>query len=463
MTWLPEVKVSQRAVAIVCLMLAAEGMAALPDPLMTVRSRSDQFVVSGVMTIAPKKLKPILASREPEPAVTVLELEPPLLAVIAERIKVELLRELGAADKWRGQILVQLRGVGETDQEVYILSERFNSGWQYRVELPQRIEPAMLARVLVRTLLLELANRNAGERSAEIPLWLSEGFTAHLLASPEASLNLLPEQPLRDKRFNLLAASVTTRDRVKPDVLALVRARLRIAPPLPYVDLSLPSDDQLKGEAWETYRGCAHLFVMELLKLKDGRAAMREMLGALPEYLNWQFAFYRGFKTHFRSPLEVEKWWTVTLLNFTGRDQHLKWSAEASLQRLDDILLAPVAVRGAANTLPERADVKLQALFTRMKYAQQKEVLQNTINQLRALQWNVPPDLLKLVDDYRITLELYLQKRNQASGGTDARGGPATGIHPFVRETVAKLEVLDVIREDFRKYGQPATPPLAAP
>ena len=176
-------------------------------------------------------------------------------------------------------------------------------------------------------------------------MWLSEGFTAHLLASPEASLNLQPEQPLRDKRFNTLGAiAPPARDRVKPDLLALVRSRLKAVPPLPYADLSLPTDDQLRGEAWETYRGCAHLFVMELLKLKDGRAAMRGMLGALPEYLNWQFAFYRGFNAHFRSPLEVEKWWSVTLLNFTGRDQHLKWTAEASLLRLDEILRAPVAV-----------------------------------------------------------------------------------------------------------------------
>ena len=98
-----------------------------------------------------------------------------------------------------------------------------------------------------------------------------------------------------------------------------------------------------------------------------------------------------------------------------------------------------------------------------MKYPQQKESLQKTINQLRALQWNVPPDMLKLVDDYRVTLETYLQKRNKAAGETDVRGGPATGLHPFVRETVAKLELLDVIREDFRKYGSPATPRAAAP
>ena len=456
----------KRAAILLSLILvgAVAAAAALPDPMMTVHSRSDQFVVSGVMTIAPKKLKPAPTNREPEPAVTLLELEPPLLAVIAERIKVELLRELGAADKWQGKIFVTVRRPGETDSEVYITSERFQNNWQYRIELPLHIEPARLARTLVRALLLELANRSAGERPAEIPLWLSEGFTAQLLASPEGILSLQPEQPLREKRFNTLAAiAPPARDQVQPDLLAQVRTRLHAAPPLAYADLSMPSDDQLVGDAWETYRGCSHLFVTELLKLKDGRAAMREMLRALPEYLNWQFAFYRGFNAHFRSPLEIEKWWSVTLLNFTGRDQHLKWSAEASLQRLDEILLAPVAVRATAKELPERADVKLQMLFTKMKYAQQKEALQKTINQLRALEWNVPPDMLKLVDDYRMTLETYLQKRSKAAGETDVRGGPATGLHPFVRETVARLELLDDIREDFRKYGSPAAPPAAAP
>ena len=157
----------KRAVFLLSLLLAGEARAELPDPMMTVRSRSDQFVVSGVMTMAPRKLKHDLPNREPEPALTRLELEPPLLAVIADRIKGELLRELGAADKAQGKIFVTIRRAEETDPEVYITAERFNSGWQYRIELPPQLEPAMLARALVRTLLLELANRSAGDRSVK--------------------------------------------------------------------------------------------------------------------------------------------------------------------------------------------------------------------------------------------------------------------------------------------------------
>ena len=64
----------KRAALLLGLILAGEVVAALPDPMMTVRSRSDQFVVSGVMTIAPKKLKREPVNPEPEAAVTLLEL-----------------------------------------------------------------------------------------------------------------------------------------------------------------------------------------------------------------------------------------------------------------------------------------------------------------------------------------------------------------------------------------------------
>jgi len=37
--------------------------------------------------------------------------------------------------------------------------------------------------VIVQSLLLELANRGASQRPAEIPMWLSEG-TTHISASP---------------------------------------------------------------------------------------------------------------------------------------------------------------------------------------------------------------------------------------------------------------------------------------
>ena len=56
-----------------------------------------------------------------------------------------------------------------------------------------------MIRAIVQTLLLEVANRQARERSAEIPLWLAEGLTQHLLAAAEADLVLEPQARRNDQ------------------------------------------------------------------------------------------------------------------------------------------------------------------------------------------------------------------------------------------------------------------------
>jgi len=37
------------------------------------------------------------------------------------------------------------------------------------------------------------------------------------------------------------------------------------------------------------------------------------------QYYNWQFAFLQAFSATFQQPLDVEKWWSLQLLHFTGR------------------------------------------------------------------------------------------------------------------------------------------------
>src|SRR4029434_9492657 len=93
---------------------------------------------------------------------------------------------------------------------------------------------------------------------------------------------------------------INRRERV-PDSLASVRESLRQHEPLSLDDLSVPDKDweRLTGENALHFRACAHLFVHELLRLRDGRACLRQMLERLPENLNWQTTFLQSFGQHF--------------------------------------------------------------------------------------------------------------------------------------------------------------------
>ncbi len=76
---------------------------------------------------------------------------------------------------------------------------RFKNGWQYRVDLPNVVERPRYVRAIVQVLLLELANRTAQGRGAEIPLWLVEGFSQLLLASSEVEIILPPPRAAAER------------------------------------------------------------------------------------------------------------------------------------------------------------------------------------------------------------------------------------------------------------------------
>ena len=53
------------------------------------------------------------------------------------------------------------------------------------------------------------------------------------------------------------------------------------------------------------YGESAHLFVYELMRLKNGATGLRKMLEALPEHPNWQIAFMRGFESNLPQILSI--------------------------------------------------------------------------------------------------------------------------------------------------------------
>jgi len=366
-----------------------------------------------------------------------VRLDPALLAVSCERIKAALLSELAAKDLWRGKIYVSLHPVTDDRESIVVTSLHYTDGWSYRMEIPEMVDGPRLVKSVVEVLLLEIANRNARSIGAELPLWLVEGLPAHLQATILSNFTLEPE------------TRISRRERGR-DPLTQAREQLRTHPPLSLNELNWPPEDQFSEAGAETYRCCAQLFVSELLRLQDGRACLREMLERLPENLNWQTAFLRAFSAHFQRLLDVDKWWSLHVVHLTGQAFASAWARTEFCQQLVDILMTPVEVRLSPAELPLTSQVKLQSILADWGFERQQPVLREKVNLLQALCLRASLDSIALVEDYRQTLENYLQRRGNP-GGSDRKTGSTPPARFLVKETIKHLDTLDARLEILMK------------
>jgi hypothetical protein len=381
-----------------------------------------------------------------DPSVRYVRLDPSLLTVSCERIKHAVLTELDAPDKWHDRIFIDLRHAQTLEDEVIIASQPLERGWSYHVSLPDTIENSRLVTSLIDVLLLEMANRNANGQSAEVPAWLGYGVSEDVMRSTQAELVLEPAKP------NAFGMNVGTFAVVglMTNAMALAHANLQATPPLTVDQLSWPDEARLEGADGETYRSSAQLFVHDLIQLKGGPAALRAFIGELPEHLNWQLSFLHAFRADFASQLELEKWWALRLVDFTGRDLLQAWNPEVSWQKLNDIVRPIVEVRARAEDLPSREEVSLQTIIEKWDMSRQFGFLQKKSRELYVLRSRVSQELAKLTDDYRRTIDLYLDKRAQERILRSARAQEVLGIDHGARQTIDDLNVLDGIREDLR-------------
>lgn len=430
------------------------GVSGLPADLVSARSQSGQFVVYAGP--ASGSLPPVLALAKNEGFV---QLEPRLVAVSCERMKQILLRELGATAPWRGTIYVVLRPARGASDTITITSDRFKNNWQYRVEVPDVVEQSRYVRTVVRTLLVEMANRTAQAHAAEVPTWLIEGLSQMLLASNEAEI-ILPPPRAGGGGVNVSVTQVKGR---KESLAQQVQKKLRGRTPVTFDELSWPTEEQLSGDAGDVYSGSAHLFVGELLRLPQGRAGLRTMLASLPQYYNWQVAFLNAFHPSFERPLDVEKWWALSRAQAGGHDAAQTWSREDSWQKLEQALHAAVEVRTGINELPLHTDVPLQTVIREWETVRQTQALNNSLRALELLRLRMAPEFAGLVQDYQQVIKTYLQQRD--------RGG---SVLPFARkasrrramETASRqLDALDARRQAMRTLPKapeavepPATP-----
>ena len=398
--------------------LLPSAFAAELDPLVA-RSASGQFVVRGIPQGPPR-------TRNFTGEVSYLRIDPSLTAVSLERIRQTLYGELDLPDKWRGLVTVNTFPAGEDDARITITSVHYTGGWGYKVQMPEIVDKPRFIRCAVALILMEFANRNAVTREAELPLWLAEGLAAHLEATSLPTLALEPESRISGKA-------------TRPDPLRAARELVRARGALTFTQLSLPSDAELSGANHDLFRACAFIYVTELLRLRGGREALREMLAQLPSHLNWQTAFLRAFEPHFPRLIEADKWYMLAATHVSGRDAFSVWPPATTLAQLDEILSIPVQVRASTNDLPITTQVKLQRLISEWEPAKQAPVLAQKLIQLELLRCRAAPELIELVREYELAIETYARR-----GKLSARRG---------REVVKRLDALDQRLEMARAKG----------
>ncbi|MEK7780132.1 MAG: hypothetical protein AAB370_01365 [Verrucomicrobiota bacterium] len=371
-----------------------------------------------------------------------LDLEPSFLVVSCERIKQAINAELGAGRDWNGSIQVALRSARSDRDTAQIHVERLGARWNYRVEFPDRIARDQFTRTVVQVLLLELANRSASERSAEIPLWLSEGLTRQLLASHEAEL-ILPPPTMSVGAMLVTPTHLQKRD---PDSLEVARRVLRDQPALMLAELSWPETEKFSPQQAEVFQCSAQLLVSELIRLKGGRENLRTFIAKLAQFYNWQPAFLRAYQDHFPNQLALEKWWALQSAYFAGRDHQQLWTLEESAQKLEELLRASVAIRTTAGELPVRKDVSLQVVIREWDTPRQMTTLQAKLNELAQARRRVAPPFMTLVNDYATVLDDYMNKRKGSSATfSDFRSLPPS-IQKVVLEALPQLDMLDARR-----------------
>ena len=410
----------------------AFAVRAQPLPDTSTTSASKQFIVSGPRQTA--------TASTVARASGLMFLDPPLVAVTCESIKQALERELGWTGDWAHRIHVVIHPVRFDNEEILLTAFRTPAGWSYQIATPDAVAPHRLLTAVVEALLRERANREVVERSVELPPWLAAGLAEHLGAGPAAHLAVMYQRS-------------QTRQSNSREALARLRAHLQDTAVLNVDALNWPEEGAMAGAAAEHYRDCAHLFVRELLRLRGGASLMNQMLSLLSEQLNWQTAFLRAFEPNFRTLLDVEKWWSLTVFQFTGEDPGQPWSLGETRERLEEILFTSVAVRISDAELPHTSSVSLKTILEDWSFERQVPLLNQKCTQLSALRQRAAAPAAALVEEYRQVLTQYLNARTAPA---PEKGRQVAGITPRVALTsaVRALQQLDVQRRNLAKTAE---------
>ena len=372
---------------------------------------------------------------------SLLELEPPLLVVSCERIKQALCTYLDASRDWSSRVTVTLRSGGVVGDSIQIAKEPAGRAWNYRIDAPQYVDRTQFIRTIVRVLLQEMADRTPSDHDAEVPGWLSEGITQHLLASRDAEL-ILPPPATKLGSLTISPTTIVVRD---PDPLETARRILRAAPAPTLEQLSWPDPNTIDTDEGEMFRRSSQFFVSELLKAKDGKKNLRATIAGFGTCYNWQTAFLRAHNAQFPNQLALEKWWALQVSYFVGRDNRHYWTPEESAAKLDELLRAHIALRTSIGESANRSDVSIQVVISQWDTIRQNITLKEKLHELEQARMRIAPDYIPLVEKYRVTLADYLKKREK-SGATFLGIRTSASTQVVVHETTRALDALDTER-----------------
>jgi hypothetical protein len=277
--------------------------------------------------------------------------------------------------------------------------------------------------------LTEFADRSQKDFSAELPPWLAEGLTAHLMAGPLADVALQPN-------------AMNVGHRAHNDPLQTIRKRIQESGALSIDQLNWADFDDNDTEAANAYHQSAHLFVRELLRLRGGPDALCATLTLLPEHLNWQTAFLRGFNAHFHRMVDVEKWWALSVAQMKTRETSVFWSASQAQQKFEEILYTPMQV-SLHGEEAHVAPVALQTVINDWDFQKQKSLLQTKLMQLQMARTHLGPELGNLVNGYYSVLGKYLAMRSHPGRVFRERNARAAAA-----EAIQELNALDEERKN---------------
>jgi hypothetical protein len=343
-----------------------------------------------------------------------------------------LLRELGEKDVGGRKIYIFLNPqLGEN--QMALVANRYPGGWVYGMELPTDMASQRLSAAVLQVLLVELANRSATNEQVDVPRWLLAGLVSEMQASQLQSLTLQPDVQTDVRRSH---------EQRNLDPLDRLRERFQTEAPLSFEEMSWP--ETLETNKANVFQDSAQLFVHELLRMNNGRLAMRQFIRELPAHRNWQFAFLKTMG--FSQLVDIEKWWALKTTTLMGRETAKLWSVEESWDRLKAALDVSVQIHLKNDRLPVAGKLSLQEIIEQWDATRQELTLRKAIIQLRMIRYRVQPEFLSLTDDYRKTLENYLQQRV----GGKAKPGQQVNTIVLKKSVRRQLDNLDDRRMKLR-------------
>ena len=432
------------SIVIGCFLLCTSLQGAISQNFRTVESASGQILVRWMDQF---RVPPYLTQDEVNAGIIVLS--PELVTVSAERIKTGVLLQLGMTDRWRGKIRFNFDSGKSNPNQFYVDSRRFTNGWRYQVTISPKIRREVWVRGCVALHLLEIANRMATERSAEVPIWLIEGITSELIQTALVDLSPSFTDQIQVGGTNPgLGRIIPTQQRQDP--LIGTRTFLGRNVPVSVSELFFPTQEHINGTKKQIYQRSAHFFFRHLVNLRAGKASIEHFLASLSSHLNWQQAFFPSFQEHFSSMLEVEKWWSVALTDLTQLAPISSWTVAASLSYLDRILMPAALVGQQRDEIAQRQNFTLQKLIAQWNYNDQRPTLERIQNRLRVLSIYAAPSLRPVIQGYQEAVSTYLSKRREVGFEPRRRGQTRLRADQVVSETQGKLNKLDTQRQALR-------------